>query len=152
MADHILVTGGLGYIGSHCVIELIEEGSSVVIVDNLNNSNIKCLDRLHEITGKPDQIVFKQIDLLDVKTLEEEVFKNFKISSVIHFAAHKAVGESVAKPLDYYHNNVCATVTLLKLMQKYGCKCFVFSSSACVYGENPECVEGDTIQPINPYG
>mmetsp|Transcript_41890 Transcript_41890/g.64113 ORF Transcript_41890/g.64113 Transcript_41890/m.64113 type:complete len:92 (+) Transcript_41890:232-507(+) len=84
--------------------------------------------------------------------MESKVFEKFPIRSVIHFAAFKAVGESVKKPLDYYDNNVAGTISLLRMMDKFGVKCFVFSSSACVYGENPQCTEGDRIQPLNPYG
>ena len=151
--EFILVTGGLGYIGSHTVVELVQEkDENVLIVDNLDNSNIKCLDRLKEITGKPDQIHFLELDIKNQDKMESEVFQKYTIKSVIHFAALKAVGESVSKPLEYYNNNVCGTVTLLLLMKKYKVKCFIFSSSACVYGENPLCTEGDKIQPINVYG
>lgn len=116
-----------------------------MIVDNLFNSNLKCLDRLREITGKQDEtIVFKEGDICDLKFMDS-LFVDFKIKSVIHFAAFKAVGESVKKPLDYYQNNVSGTIHLLQLMKKYEVKCFVFSSSATVYGENPKCKEGDTI-------
>ena len=114
--SHILITGGLGYIGSHTVVELVNLNENVVIVDNLDNSNIVCLERLKTITGKPENITFLQIDIKDVAQMEEQVFSKFTISSVIHFAAFKAVGESVSKPLKYYHNNVCGTVTLLQLM------------------------------------
>ena len=143
--SNILITGGLGYIGSHTVVELVEQGHSVVIVDNLDNSSRVCFDRLVQITGKPDQLKFVEVDILDTAKLDELVFSQFNFSSVIHFAAFKAVGESVSKPLKYYHNNVCGTVGLLLLMQKYKVKVFVFSSSACVYGENPNCIEGDVI-------
>jgi UDP-glucose 4-epimerase len=96
--------------------------------------------------------VFVQLDIKDSAEMEKQVFQKYNITSCIHFAAFKAVGESVAKPLEYYHNNVCGSVTLLQLLQKYSVSTFIFSSSACVYGENPNCIEGDTIQPINPYG
>jgi len=154
--EYILVTGGLGYIGSHTVVELVTvHNEHVLIVDNLDNSSIKCLDRLKKITQKPDQIVFHQFDLLDEKNMDEKVFSQYKIKSCIHFAALKAVGESVSKPLEYYNNNVAGTITLLRLMQKYKVKCFIFSSSACVYGENPACTENDPVYAsniINPYG
>lgn len=150
--EEILITGGLGYIGSHTVVELISQGESVVIVDNLNNTDIKCLDRLREITVKPENIVYYDVDINNEKAMDEAVFAKHNLKSTIHFAAFKAVGESVQKPLDYYMNNVGGTITLLRLMQKYGVKTFVFSSSACVYGENPKCIEDDIIQPLNPYG
>jgi len=108
---------------------------------------------LKDITGKKDDtILFHEGNICDEKFLEDKIFKNYKFKSAIHFAALKAVGESVAKPLEYYHNNVSGTIYLLRLMQKYEVKCFVFSSSACVYGDNPKCLEDDKIQPINPYG
>lgn len=87
-----------------------------------------------------------------MEQLEKQVFSQYPITSCIHFAAFKAVGESVAKPLEYYANNVGGTISLLRLLHKYNCGAFIFSSSACVYGENPNCVEGDPVQPINPYG
>lgn len=150
--EYCLVTGGLGYIGSHTVVEMVNQDFKVVIVDNLDNSNVKCLDRINQITGKPENIVFVELDIKDLGKMEELVFQKYKITSCIHFAAFKAVGESVAKPLEYYHNNVCGSVTLLRLLQKYQVRLFIFSSSACVYGDNPHCIEGDKIQPINPYG
>jgi UDP-glucose 4-epimerase len=107
----------------------------------LDNSNIKCLERLKEITGKPDKILFIELDIKNQTAMDEQVFSKYTLKSVIHFAAFKAVGESVSKPLEYYNNNVCGTVTLLLLMKKYQVKCFIFSSSACVYGENSLCVE-----------
>ena len=143
--QYILVTGGLGYIGSHTVVELVEQDENVLIVDNLDNSNIKCLDRLKEITGKPDKIVFIELDIKNQQAMEDQIFSKYTLKSVIHFAAYKAVGESVSKPLEYYNNNVCGTVTLLLLMKKYKVKCFIFSSSACVYGENALCTEKDKI-------
>jgi UDP-glucose 4-epimerase len=91
---------------------------------------------------------------VDIKCFEslDKIFAKYKPTAVIHFAAYKAVGESVSKPLDYYHNNVSGTITLLRVMEKHNCNVFVFSSSACVYGENPLCTEDDKIQPLNPYG
>jgi len=149
---YTLITGGVGYIGSHTVVDLVERGDKIVIVDNLDNSNIKCLDRLREITKVEDAIIFHEIDIKNEEKMEKEVFQKYKFNACIHFAAYKAVGESISKPLDYYNNNVCGSITLLRLIQKYAVKCFVFSSSATVYGENPQCVEQDKIQPINPYG
>lgn len=150
----ILVTGGLGYIGSHTVVELIEkEDENVIIVDNLDNSNIKCLDRIREITGVDEnKLKFFQLDILDEKNMDEQIFMKHNIKSVIHFAGLKAVGESISKPLEYYHNNFSGSVILMRLMKAYGVKTLVFSSSACVYGDNAACKEGDKIQPTNPYG
>lgn len=111
--EYVLVTGGIGFIGSHTVVELVAEDRNVLIVDNLSNSNIKCLDRLNTITGKPHLIKYFDIDIKDTKSLEEQIFTKFKITSVIHFAAYKSVGESVRKPLDYYENNVSATIGVL---------------------------------------
>ena len=147
----ILVTGGTGYIGSHTVVELVENGEDVVIVDNFSNSSPDVLDRLEEITGK--RVRFYEVDILDEEKLEQ-VFKENEIESVIHFAGLKAVGESVAKPVEYYHNNITGTLVLLKLMQKYNCKKIVFSSSATVYG-NPEKLpikEDFPLSTTNPYG
>ena len=147
----ILVTGGTGYIGSHTVVELVENGEDVVIVDNFSNSSPDVLDRLEEITGK--RVRFYEVDILDEEKLEQ-VFKENEIESVIHFAGLKAVGESVAKPVEYYHNNITGTLVLLKLMQKYNCKKIVFSSSATVYG-NPEKLpikEDFLLSTTNPYG
>lgn len=147
----ILVTGGTGYIGSHTVIELLNNGEEIVIVDNLVNSKKTNLDRIKKITNKMPK--FYKVDILNEKELEK-VFKENKIDKVIHFAGLKAVGESVKKPLLYYQNNVTGTITLLKVMEKYNCKNIVFSSSATVYGTKTiECKEemgrGETT---NPYG
>lgn len=95
---------------------MAEQNENVIIVDNLDNSNIKCLERIKEITGKPENIIFHQIDIKDDKAMNDLIFAPYKIKSVIHFAALKAVGESIAKPLEYYHNNVSGTITLLRLM------------------------------------
>jgi len=153
MNGKVLVTGGTGYIGSHTVVELINSGYDVEIVDNLFNSKIEVLDRIEKITGvKP---VFHQVDILDYEALHR-VFDESKFDVVIHFAALKAVGESVEKPLNYYENNIGGTVNLLKCMQDAGVEKIIFSSSATVYGEQetPECVE--TMQTglklTNPYG
>lgn len=147
----ILVTGGAGFIGSHTVVELLEAGEDIVIVDNFCNSSPEVLDKIRKITNK--DFKFYEVDLLDEANLEK-VFQENKVESVIHFAALKSVGESVAKPLDYYYNNITGTVTLLKLMQKYNCKKIVFSSSATVYG-NPASLpikEDFPLSTTNPYG
>jgi UDP-glucose 4-epimerase len=147
----VLVTGGAGYIGSHTCIELLEAGYEVIVVDNLSNSKEIALDRVEEITGK--SIKFYKVDLLDKGELEK-VFINERIDAVIHFAGFKAVGESVALPLKYYHNNLTGAFILCELMQKYGVKNLVFSSSATVYG-NPASVpisEEFPISATNPYG
>lgn len=147
----ILVTGGAGYIGNHTCIELLEAGYEVVVVDNLCNSSKKALDRVMEITGK--KVAFYQEDLLDEDAMET-IFKQEQIDSVIHFAGLKAVGESVQKPLEYYHNNLTGTFILLEKMKKYHVKNFVFSSSATVYG-NPKSVpikEDFPLHVTNPYG
>lgn len=148
----LLVTGGTGYIGSHTVCELLDQGYEVVIVDNLYNSKIEVLDSIKEITGK--DVKFYQVDVCDKKLLNQ-IFEENKIDGVIHFAGYKAVGESVKKPLMYYRNNLDSTLTLLEVMSKHNVKNLVFSSSATVYGEQevPKCVEtmkkGETT---NPYG
>lgn len=129
----ILVTGGTGYIGSHTVVELLNVGEKVIIVDNLINSQIETIDKIKEITGK--DVKFYQVDLLDRENLDRVFEENPDIESVIHFAGLKAVGESVQKPLEYYKNNLIGTITLLEIMRKYNCKKIIFSSSATVYGE-----------------
>jgi len=148
----ILITGGAGFIGSHAVVELLEAGKDVVIVDNLSNSSEISLDRVRKITGK--SFKFYQVDLLDREGLEK-VFEENKIDSCIHFAGLKAVGESVSLPLEYYHNNVTGTLVLCELLRKYGAKKMVFSSSATVYGV-PEYVPINEAHPLgittNPYG
>ena len=133
----VLVTGGVGYIGSHTCIELLEAGYEVIIVDNLCNSDRIVLDRIKELSGKTPK--FYEIDIIEKEKLEV-VFKENKIDSVIHFAAFKAVGESVAKPLEYYTNNLINTLVLFELMKKYDVKKFVFSSSATVYGDPHICL------------
>lgn len=147
----VLVTGGVGYIGSHTTIELIESGREVVIVDNLSNSNIIVLDRIEELTGTRPK--FYELDVQDKKKLEK-VFEENTIESVIHFAASKAVGESVEKPLEYYSNNLINTLVLLETMRKYDVKNFVFSSSATVYGDPQTCpiLEEFPLSATNPYG
>ncbi len=148
----ILVTGGTGYIGSHTVCSLLEDDYDVVIADNLSNSKLLVLDRIFEITGKRPR--FYEVDCTDEAALEE-VFKKEPISSVIHFAGLKAVGESVELPLKYYQNNVDSCLVVLGLMARHGIRNFVFSSSATVYG-NPKSVplfETDEVgHTTNPYG
>jgi len=148
----ILVTGGAGYIGSHTVVELQEAGYDVVVLDNLCNSSVKSLERVEAITGK--KVKFYKADILDEKALEE-IFEKEEIDSCIHFAGLKAVGESVAKPWEYYNNNITGTLVLVDVMRRHGVKNIIFSSSATVYG-NPafipiteECPKG---QCTNPYG
>ncbi|MBQ1550606.1 MAG: UDP-glucose 4-epimerase GalE [Bacilli bacterium] len=148
----VLVTGGAGYIGSHTVVELLNSGKEVVIVDNFSNSNKNVLENIKRITKK--DFKFYEIDYLDKNALEK-VFEENNIDSVINFAGYKAVGESTVKPLDYYHNNIGGAIILLETMKKYDVKKFVFSSSATVYGDpeiipiTEECKIGGTT---NPYG
>ena len=147
----ILVTGGAGFIGSHTVVELLKKGEKIIIVDNFCNSSPEALENIRKITNK--DFKFYEVDLLDEENLEK-VFKENNIESVIHFAGLKAVGESVAKPIEYYHNNITGTLILLKLMKKYNCKKIVFSSSATVYG-NPASLpikEDFPLSTTNPYG
>ena len=148
---NILVTGGLGFIGSHTTIELIKNNHSVIIADNLINSRIEVLDKLSTITGiKP---IFYEIDVTDEAKVEA-IFNNHKIEGVIHFAGLKSVGESVSKPLEYYYNNLVSTMVLSKLCLKYSAEKFVFSSSATVYGDQPSPLKEDTDlkTTTNPYG
>lgn len=148
----ILVTGGAGYIGSHTCIELLEQGHEVIVVDNLCNSSRVSLERVETITGK--KVTFYEADLLDRKALEE-IFEHESIDAVIHFAGLKAVGESVAKPLEYYHNNITGTLILCDVMREHKVKNIIFSSSATVYGDpafvpiTEECPKGEIT---NPYG
>lgn len=147
----ILVTGGAGYIGSHTCIELLEAGYDVVVVDNLSNSSDKSLERIKKITGK--NLTFYKIDILDKEGLIN-IFELENIESVIHFAGLKAVGESVQKPLEYYHNNIAGTLVLCDVMRQFDVKSIVFSSSATVYG-NPKTVpisEEFPLSATNPYG
>ena len=148
----ILVTGGTGFIGSHTVVELLKAGEKVVIVDNLKNSKRCVLDRIETITGK--RPAFVCADLLDREALDRVFKENPDIQAVIHFAGLKAVGESVEKPLLYYHNNLTGTFHLLECMEKYGVNRIVFSSSATVYGM-PKSVpisEDFPLSTTNPYG
>jgi UDP-glucose 4-epimerase len=147
----VLVTGGAGYIGSHTCIELLEAGHNVVIVDNLCNSNKIVVDRIEELSGKKP--VFYEFDVTNVEKMET-VFREQKIDSIIHFAALKAVGESVKKPIEYYSNNLISTLVLFDLMKAFNVKNFVFSSSATVYGEPETCpiLEDFPLSVTNPYG
>jgi len=148
----ILVTGGAGYIGSHTVVELQNAGYDVIVCDNLCNSSKKSLERVEQITGQP--VKFYLADILDADALTK-IFEENTIDSVIHFAGLKAVGESVAKPWEYYNNNITGTLVLVDVMKKFGCKNIIFSSSATVYGDpafipiTEECPKG---QCTNPYG
>ena len=148
----ILVAGGAGYIGSHTCVELLEAGYEVVVVDNLYNSSPESLKRVEKITGK--NVTFYEADILDKEALNK-IFDAHEIEAVIHFAGYKAVGESVQKPIEYYHNNMTGTLVLCDVMRAHGVKNIVFSSSATVYGDPAQipitenCPKG---QPTNPYG
>lgn len=147
----ILVTGGAGYIGSHTSVELLNDGYEIIIVDNLSNSKVEVLDRIRELTGRDFR--FYKVDLLNWDQLNQVFIEN-NIDGVIHFAGLKAVGESVIKPLEYYHNNITGTLVLCQLMRKHGVSKIVFSSSATVYGK-PERVpisEDFPLSTTNPYG
>ena len=148
----ILVTGGLGFIGSHTVVELLEEDYEVVVIDDLSNSSIEVVDSIKEITGK--EIKFYEADVCDLDALEK-IFSEQKIDAVMHFAGYKAVGESVREPIMYYENNLVSTLHLCKKMLEHDCNKFIFSSSATVYGDpevlpiTEDCKVGGTT---NPYG
>ena len=147
----VLVTGGTGYIGSHTIVELIGHGYDVIAVDDFSNSKPIVLDKIKEITGK--KIKFYELDVCDKEKLRV-VFMENEIDAVIHFAGFKAVGESVAKPLKYYRNNLDSTITLLEVMNEFGVKKIVFSSSATVYGDPEELPIKETAKlgVTNPYG
>ena len=147
----VLITGGAGFIGSHTVVELLEENEDIIIVDNFINSKPETLDKIKTISGK--NFKFYEVDLLDEKK-KKKVFNENDIEAVIHFAGLKAVGESVEKPIEYYHNNITGTLVLLKLMKKYNCKKIIFSSSATVYGLPKEVPikEDFPLSTTNPYG
>lgn len=148
----ILVTGGAGYIGSHTCVELLNEGYEVVVVDNLYNASRKSLERVQEITGKT--LTFYQADLLDQPAIDK-ILDQEKVDAVIHFAGYKAVGESVAKPIEYYHNNITGTLLLCDSMRRHNVKNIIFSSSATVYGDPlmiPITEECPKQNPTNPYG
>lgn len=152
MAKKILVTGGTGYIGSHTVVELQQAGYDVVIIDNLSNSNADVIEGIVKITGK--RPIFDKLDCTDF-TAMKALFKKYQFDGIIHFAASKAVGESVQKPLLYYRNNLVSLINLLELMPAYNVKGIVFSSSCTVYGEpdNNPIDENAPIKPAtSPYG
>ena len=147
----ILVTGGAGYIGTHAVVELLEAGHDVVVVDNLSNSKAGALRRVQGITGR--EFSFHEADIRDARGMAA-IFRTESIDAVIHFAGLKAVGESTEKPREYYSNNVGGTLTLLEAMESHGVRSIVFSSSATVYGA-PDAVpipESAPIRATNPYG
>ena len=148
---NILVTGGLGFIGSHTCVELIQKGHDVIIVDSLTNAKIEVLDKLERITSK--RPIFYKLDVTNEAELDK-VFKVQKIDGIIHFAGLKAVGESVEKPISYYYNNLVSTMVLSKLCIKYNVNKFVFSSSATVYGEQKSPLKEDMElgKTTNPYG
>lgn len=148
----ILVTGGAGYIGSHTCVELLNNGYEVVVMDNLYNASEKAVERVQQITGKT--LKFYNADMLDQPAMDQ-IFEAEKPDAVIHFAGYKAVGESVAKPIEYYHNNMTGTLLLCDTMRKHGCKNIIFSSSATVYGDPlqiPISEECPKQNPTNPYG
>ncbi|QSX36008.1 UDP-glucose 4-epimerase GalE [Shewanella sedimentimangrovi] len=147
----ILVTGGAGYIGSHTVVELLQAGAEVLVLDNLSNSSIAALERVGQITGK--SVDFIEGDILN-RPLLQKLFTDYKIDAVIHFAGLKAVGESVVKPLKYYENNVTGTLVLCQVMADFGVKQLVFSSSATVYGDPASLpiTEDFPTGATNPYG
>nr|WP_320050594.1 UDP-glucose 4-epimerase GalE [uncultured Desulfuromonas sp.] len=147
----VLVTGGAGYIGSHTILELLTAGHSMVCIDNYANSSPESIRRVESLTGK--KVVSYPYDVRDVQRLDA-IFESHQIDAVIHFAGYKSVSESVAKPLDYYSNNVGMTIALCTAMAAHGCKKLIFSSSATVYGD-PESVpilEDAPLAPTNPYG
>ena len=147
----VLLTGGLGFIGSHTAVELLENGYEVVIIDNLSNSKEDVKDKIEKITGK--KVKFYKNDVRDIEALRK-IFTENEIDSIIHFAGYKAVGESVKIPVDYYDNNINCTLALLKVMQEYNIKNLVFSSSATVYGraESMPIYEHFPVTATNPYG
>lgn len=147
----VLVTGGAGYIGSHISVELLNSGKEIVIVDNFSNSSPEVIEKIKKITNK--EFKFYELNILDEEKIER-VFKENKIDSVIHLAGFKAVGESVENPLKYYYNNLITTLIIFKLMKKYDCKKFVFSSSATVYGipKDIPVKEDAPLSTMNPYG
>lgn len=152
----VLVTGGAGFIGSHTVVDLLENGYHVVIVDDLSNSSPRVLDRIREIVGDEAfaRCAFHEVDICDRAALEE-VFARHDVDRVIHFAGFKAVGESVEKPLEYYSNNIGGTLTLCEVMREAGCKAIIFSSSATVYGDPdslPLTEDSPKKPATNPYG
>ena len=147
----VLVTGGTGFIGSHTCVELLENGYDIIIMDNLSNSKRESVERIEKVSGKT--VKFYKTDMLDLDKTAE-IFEKNEIAAVIHFAGLKAVGESVEKPLEYYHNNISGTINLLRVMKRYNCKTMVFSSSATVYGVNNKApyTEDMPTSATNPYG
>lgn len=147
----ILITGGTGYIGSHTVVELLNDNEDLILLDNFSNSKPSVIEKIKKITNK--DFKFYKVDLLDEIEIEK-IFNENNIEAVIHFAGLKAVGESVEKPLEYYYNNITGTLNLLKIMKKYNCKKIVFSSSATVYGIPKEVPikENFPLSTTNPYG
>ena len=147
----ILITGGAGFIGSHTCVEMLNSGKDVVVIDNLDNSSAESLKRVEKITGK--RISFYENDVCDKEALRK-IFKNESIEAVIHFAGLKAVGESVREPIRYYDNNLISTLSLIEVMNEFGVKKIVFSSSATVYGvaKTMPLKEGMPTGAINPYG
>lgn len=148
----VLVTGGMGYIGSHTCVELLNRGMEVIIVDNLANSSPKALDRIEQITGR--RLIFYQLDVRDRQGLNE-IFTRHRIDCAIHFAGLKAVGESVSMPLAYYDNNLNSTLSLCQVMEQHGVRRLIFSSSATVYSADntmPLSEEANTGHCTNPYG
>ena len=153
---NVLVTGGCGFIGSHTVVELLEQDHEVIVVDDLSNSSEVVLDRIDQIVGDDaaERLTFVRADVANKEALEA-VFDEFDIDAVIHFAGFKAVGESVQKPIEYYSNNIGNTMTLLDVMRDHGCKSIIFSSSATVYGDPdalPLTEQSPKKNATNPYG
>lgn len=149
---NILVTGGAGFIGSHTCVELLEAGYDIIVLDNFSNSKPEALNRIKKITGK--DFKFYEADILDLDAMNK-IFDENRIDAVIHFAGLKAVGESVQKPVEYYHNNITGTLMLIKAMRAHGCKRMVFSSSATVYGTDNQVPYVETMPThtsTNPYG
>ena len=156
MSQTILVTGGAGFIGSHTVVDLLQNGYQVVVVDNLSNASEKVLDRIDQIVGDElaGNLTFYRADVADREALDV-IFDEYPISAVIHFAGYKAVGESVQKPIEYYSNNLGSTLALVDIMRNHGCKSIIFSSSATVYGDPdalPLTEESPKKNATNPYG
>lgn len=152
----VLVTGGAGFIGSHTVIELLQSGYEVVVVDDLSNASVVALDRVRQIVGDEaaSRLTFYEDNVLDRDALDR-IFDEHPIDRVIHFAGFKAVGESVKKPVEYYHNNIESTLTLVDVMRNHGCKSIIFSSSSTVYGDPdklPLTEESPKKACTNPYG
>ena len=147
----ILVTGGTGYIGSHTVVELLNDGYEVIVIDNLSNSKVEVVDKIKQLTNKEFEFIEGDVCCYDTV---KKIFDNNKIEAVIHFAGSKAVGESVEKPILYYENNIGSTINLVKVMKEYNCKKIVFSSSATVYGipKVLPLTEDMPLSTTNPYG